>query len=1012
MLDGISNDSLDTPVYAGQTLLLRTRLIPGESLPSLAARLAHLNRYENVRFLERYLIKRYGQALTVGILDAPATSDGMAILSILTGLPARALLRASGHAFLRLLTPTETVARALSRAVPSSEADATLLRGALPLLPRTIVERELRPSLAAQYCPVCLRTPPRFHRSLWLPSMVTACLTHHCLLRHQCPGCMSLVSVESVVRNRCAQCQAILSSGESTDLTEDVRGLAAQALLQSWFATSVEPAQVTATVSQRDRGDVLRQSLDASPTDPPPTSRARASAPSFPHWRYLDYGESLADLYALTTYLASFLNRHTCYHALIEWARAPESRRSASLTRGAPLPGVSARSSAPYRSVTSERTAALSAARAIEARPNAGGAEAAQRQGPDVTPDGYWRARSPMLSPKDDYIWTETRHWPPALAYTWWSAAAQLLLQGPEFLMAFLAAHSAPVNGREFRTGAVQSLLDWTVPSPREAIRGLPPSLSAQGPDTIPWFEVGPVTLDQRTGAGPTGREKSSDESTAAGATRIEGGTHVQPRSLSGEQIAVPSCSTRMTPAERGSASPMNAPPHGEPRYEEDTPRGHVPLSRSPARLPPLANSLHGVYAHLIRPFEERHASAYLVRAYYLLLDRAGLWATDLIQLSARTTPEVAQWAQRGQQRAIATRLGVPERVISYFLHIGFFTPQDLPAHYEFGEEHDPIRVLPADLVAAEVAPIDGVAPCVAAAWLGVSSRAIHDLRTLGLLQAVPEATIRQRGGVCVTPCWRKELPASRLSRRVVRRGALNGHEPVSALSARRAEPMMEPAPSTTRRAQSRRPGKRQQPPKRSASKGAPGIAEPEAHVGAIPPHNTNTATETSASTSASSGVSTRDQRMVQQVARVRRGVATSSRPIWISATSLLTLQQEVFRFVRRQYLPTTDSWRRTLITVTHTAKDIVLPRISDAGLIALISAGQLTVYRTDYERSTSLRTLCVRDLLLELNLGATDTRSVTQAIQRAAQRTIQERARLALSDAQARQTAPTALPQ
>jgi len=50
-----------------------------------------------------------------------------------------------------------------------------------PIVTPNLVHRRLRSPLAAQYCPLCLKSAA-YHRLSWIPISSTICLEHGCLL--------------------------------------------------------------------------------------------------------------------------------------------------------------------------------------------------------------------------------------------------------------------------------------------------------------------------------------------------------------------------------------------------------------------------------------------------------------------------------------------------------------------------------------------------------------------------------------------------------------------------------------------------------------------------------------------------------------------------------------------------------------------------------------------------------------------------------------------------------------
>lgn len=73
----------------------------------------------------------------------------------------------------------------------------------MPVLAPEIAREQLRPELAAQFCPLCLKEA-HYHRVLWLPVAVSACITHKRFLVDCCPACQAKLSIQAIVEDRIA----------------------------------------------------------------------------------------------------------------------------------------------------------------------------------------------------------------------------------------------------------------------------------------------------------------------------------------------------------------------------------------------------------------------------------------------------------------------------------------------------------------------------------------------------------------------------------------------------------------------------------------------------------------------------------------------------------------------------------------------------------------------------------------------------------------------------------------
>lgn len=202
-------------------LLRRSRLLPGESLPSLLARLVQLNFYELPALLTGLCLD--GQEDSAAHPCVPVTYERVAAL---TRIGAEELLGATRHSFAPVLVP------------PGVEMETVKVpgRGAMPLLPHKLAGRLLRLESAAQYCPVCL-AEAACHRLAWLPVAAAACPRHECLLVTGCPRCGAEVSVPAVALAHCNHCGADLREARPVLVTGDDHGLFVQRVIQAWLTS-------------------------------------------------------------------------------------------------------------------------------------------------------------------------------------------------------------------------------------------------------------------------------------------------------------------------------------------------------------------------------------------------------------------------------------------------------------------------------------------------------------------------------------------------------------------------------------------------------------------------------------------------------------------------------------------------------------------------------------------------------------------------------------------------------
>jgi hypothetical protein len=204
----------------------RSGLLPGESLPSLLARLAKCNYYSPPTILNRLCL----EGLEKDRLDRPLQAATYERLAALSGIDPAELHAATAHRFAQTLTPPD-VEREFLELLPGR---------AFPLLGIQIASRQLRPEFAAQFCPDCLKEAA-YHRLAWVPIAVSACVQHKRLLVNHCPVCLEKVAIRSVVETRCGRCGADLTEGRSVHVGDDELGLFAQQVIQSWLNVAPMP---------------------------------------------------------------------------------------------------------------------------------------------------------------------------------------------------------------------------------------------------------------------------------------------------------------------------------------------------------------------------------------------------------------------------------------------------------------------------------------------------------------------------------------------------------------------------------------------------------------------------------------------------------------------------------------------------------------------------------------------------------------------------------------------------
>lgn len=207
-----------------QVLLARTALLPGESLPSLLARLSLLNCYDAPDNLSQLLRER-GNARDIikDRITFPRRLGMYQRLKELTCVSIPDLYAASAHQFATVLTPPDTLLEFLELSHDNSVA----------LLAPSLASKQLRPVGAGQFCPLCLQDAA-YHRSIWMPIAASACLQHCCLLIDRCEQCDKSLSIHEIVEMRCHKCKGNLVEAKILHLNNDL-GLLFQRIIQSWL---------------------------------------------------------------------------------------------------------------------------------------------------------------------------------------------------------------------------------------------------------------------------------------------------------------------------------------------------------------------------------------------------------------------------------------------------------------------------------------------------------------------------------------------------------------------------------------------------------------------------------------------------------------------------------------------------------------------------------------------------------------------------------------------------------
>jgi len=205
--------------------------LPGESLPSLLARLAQKNNYPNLNFL-----LNLGQTFLAqpDSLTCPTRPDTLTMLTRLTRLKSRDLYTASIHHWAEMI---------IAPGVRHFETITLPAGSQAPILLEPARQQHFWPEDEAQFCPLCLAAQP-YHRLGWLLLAAPVCREHHCLLVQTCAGCNARLKISDVVKGQCSHCEFDLTRSPTTSIAGDERGQFSQQLIQSWFGLEPAPDQV------------------------------------------------------------------------------------------------------------------------------------------------------------------------------------------------------------------------------------------------------------------------------------------------------------------------------------------------------------------------------------------------------------------------------------------------------------------------------------------------------------------------------------------------------------------------------------------------------------------------------------------------------------------------------------------------------------------------------------------------------------------------------------------------
>jgi hypothetical protein len=160
----------------------------------------------------------------------PARAETFRRLAALTGASIADVYAATTHRFAPTLTPPEQTAPTLM--LPEGVV--------VPLLGMGSMQKRLRPPDAGAFCPRCL-VEAAYHRLIWTPQAVAACLRHRCLLVDRCQRCGGAVAVSAIAVATCASCGADLTTCSAASVDADRFGLFAQRVVQDWLLGKPPP---------------------------------------------------------------------------------------------------------------------------------------------------------------------------------------------------------------------------------------------------------------------------------------------------------------------------------------------------------------------------------------------------------------------------------------------------------------------------------------------------------------------------------------------------------------------------------------------------------------------------------------------------------------------------------------------------------------------------------------------------------------------------------------------------
>ena len=199
-------------------LLRLSPLQPGESLPSLLARLTILNCYDSPLTLQQLARFEWPDRP-----DCPSRISTFQRLDELTRIEASDLYAASDHAIVSSHPPLSLF----------SWKPPDLSKGAPYWIPPPEFG-SVHFSDGSHFCPYCL-SDGAYHRLAWRAAPMQVCLVHDCLLADACPYCNSPISVRDIILQRCPNCRFDLRQATTLSIRNETWEHTAQETLWSWL---------------------------------------------------------------------------------------------------------------------------------------------------------------------------------------------------------------------------------------------------------------------------------------------------------------------------------------------------------------------------------------------------------------------------------------------------------------------------------------------------------------------------------------------------------------------------------------------------------------------------------------------------------------------------------------------------------------------------------------------------------------------------------------------------------